>query len=108
MTIEERVSRSSEIKARLAELDDQYRGEDIEGTEAAEEWADLNAEYDENERVCAQLIVRRDRVREISGSARGSRGRRHVLHERGEDASRTSTTCRRTARSRRTSSTCRS
>ena len=68
MTIEERVSRSSEIKARLAELDDQYRGEDIEGTEAAEEWATLNAEYDENERVCAQLIVRRDRVRELAAT----------------------------------------
>ena len=65
-TIEERTSRASEIKSRLAELDKEYRGEDIEGTEAAEEWASLNAEYDENERVLEQLIVRRDRVAELA------------------------------------------
>lgn len=67
MSIEERVARSSEIKSRLAELNKEHDGERMEGTDAEQEWASLNTEYDENERALAELIVRRDRLSELAG-----------------------------------------
>lgn len=69
LSIEDRVTRASEIKARLAEIDDDHSGEAITGTEAEQEWADLNTELDENERALTELIVRRDRLREIAAKS---------------------------------------
>ncbi len=65
-TIEERVARSSEIKSRLAELDQEHAGESIVGTDAEQEWNDLNVEHDENERALGELIARRDRVADLA------------------------------------------
>ena len=66
-TIEERVTRSSEIKARLAEIDNEHSGESIAGTEVEQEWENLNKEFEENERSLGELIVRRDRLAELAG-----------------------------------------
>src|SRR4051812_46334309 len=66
MTIEERVTRSSEIKARLAEIDQEHSGESIKGSELEVEWDALNVEHDENERSLAELIIRRDRLAELA------------------------------------------
>ncbi len=65
-TIEERAARSSEIKQRLAAINEEHAGEVIVGTASEAEWNDLNAEYDENERAIQELVARRDRIADLT------------------------------------------
>ncbi len=85
-TIEERVTRSSEIKRRLAEINEEHAGDVIVGTASEQEWNDLNAEYDENERAISELAARRDRIADLT---KQPEARRHqLLHQLDEDRAR--------------------
>jgi HK97 family phage major capsid protein len=65
MTVEEREARQTEIKGRLAEIDNEYNGAALPD-EARHEWDDLNSEFEANERAIADAMDRRERLRALA------------------------------------------
>lgn len=65
LTVEERVARQSEIRARLTEIDTEHSGaalpEDIRA-----EWDQLNAEHDEHDVAIRDAQARADRIRALA------------------------------------------
>lgn len=67
MTVEERVARQSEIRARLAELDTEYAGAELT-PEARTEWTGLQEEMVVHERSIADANARAEYLRYINDS----------------------------------------
>ena len=65
LTVEERVARQSEIRARFAEIDSEYSGAEL-SAEARAEWNDLQAEVVEHERAIADATARSEYLRYIN------------------------------------------
>lgn len=61
MTVEERAARQTEIRSRLTGIDAEYAGMALP-SEINDEWRKLNDEFDENERVLAEVEARKARV----------------------------------------------
>lgn len=83
MTVEERVARQSEIKARLSEIDTEYSGGTLPD-ETQREWDDLNVEHVEHERAIDAATRRAEQLRalaEENAADPGAGSRRQV--ERG-------------------------
>ncbi|GGM55569.1 hypothetical protein GCM10012275_28330 [Longimycelium tulufanense] len=72
MTVEEREARKSEIKARLAEIDQEYSGAELP-EDIQREWGELDEEFDAHERAIEAANVRRERLRSLAGD--GEQGR---------------------------------
>jgi HK97 family phage major capsid protein/HK97 family phage prohead protease len=71
MTVEERVARQSEIRARLAELDTEYSGAELP-QEARAEWNGLQQEMVVHERSIADANSRADYLRYINDTNPGA------------------------------------
>jgi HK97 family phage major capsid protein len=65
LTVEERVARQSEIRARLAEIDAEYSGAELT-QEARAEWQGLQGEIVEHERAVADASTRAEYLRYIN------------------------------------------
>lgn len=65
MTIEERAARQSEIRARLAEIDEQHAGAELDA-EARAEWDSLESEFDTHARAIEDSRRRQERIRAIA------------------------------------------
>jgi HK97 family phage major capsid protein/HK97 family phage prohead protease len=65
MTVEERAARQSEIRARLAEIDNEYSGAALPQDVQAE-WDELNDENDEHERAVQATLARRERLAQLA------------------------------------------
>ncbi len=65
MTIEEREVRRSDIRSRLADIDQQYSGAELP-SEVRQEWDDLSREYDEHGRAISAAKARAERLRQLS------------------------------------------
>ena len=61
LTVEERVARQAEIRARLAEIDAEHNGAELP-EDVRSEWDRLEAEYDEHERHIADARRRQERL----------------------------------------------
>lgn len=73
MTVEERSARQSEIRARLAEIDQEYSGAEL-SDEARAEFDSLSEEYDKHERAISAQEARRARLASIEpDSEQGAR-----------------------------------
>ncbi len=70
MTVEERSARQSEIRARLAELDNEFAGAEMDG-ESQTEWNSLESEYDAHERAIAASNARRERLAALDPERQG-------------------------------------
>ena len=64
VTLEERVAREAEIKARLAEIDAEHAGDALPD-EVRSEWNDLNLEREEVKKVIEELRERSARLEEL-------------------------------------------
>lgn len=62
MTVEERVARQSEIRARQQEIDAEYNGAELP-EDVQSEWDELTTEDDAHERAIAADTVRKERIR---------------------------------------------
>lgn len=71
MTVEERSARQSEIRARLAEIDNEYNGAELPG-DIQEEWDGLNAEHDDHERAIQSDAKRKERIRRLAAIEGGT------------------------------------
>jgi HK97 family phage major capsid protein len=71
MTVEERVARQSEIRARFSELDGEYAGAELT-TEARSEWNGLQEEMVQHERAIADASARAEYLRYINDSNPGA------------------------------------
>jgi HK97 family phage major capsid protein len=71
MTVEERVARQSEIRARFAELDGEYAGAELT-QEARSEWTDLQNELVTHERAIADASQRAEYLRYINDANPGA------------------------------------
>lgn len=71
LTVEERVARQSEIRARLAEIDGEYSGAELT-QEARAEWQGLQTEIVEHERAIADASQRADYLRYINEANPGA------------------------------------
>lgn len=81
MTVEERVSRQSEIKARLSEIDTEFSGGTLP-EETQREWDGLNNEFSEHDRAIDAATRRAEQLRALAEeNAGGGAGNGHV--ERG-------------------------
>lgn len=67
MSVEERVARQEEIRARLAEIDTEHSGAALP-EEIRAEWDDLNTEHDEHETAITEARSRQDRIRALSSA----------------------------------------
>jgi len=65
MTVEERASRQSEIRARLTEIDNEHRGATLPA-EVQEEWDKLRSEFDEHTDAIQAAETRRAELAQIS------------------------------------------
>lgn len=65
-TPEELEARQAEIRARLQEIDTEFRGQQFPD-EARDEWNDLNDEHERNVELIAELRARLDRVASLAG-----------------------------------------
>jgi HK97 family phage major capsid protein/HK97 family phage prohead protease len=79
MTVEERVARQSEIRARLAELDTEYSGAELP-QEARAEWNGLQQEMVVHERSIADANSRADYLRYINDTNPGATERVDNTH----------------------------
>ncbi len=70
MTVEERSARQSEIRARLAEIDDQFASAEM-SAEAETEWNSLSAEFDDHERAIEASNQRRERLAALDPERNG-------------------------------------
>src|SRR5690606_11540755 len=61
LTVEERVARQAEIRARLAEIDAEHNGAELP-EDVRSEWDRLEAEYNEHERHIADARRRQERL----------------------------------------------
>jgi HK97 family phage major capsid protein len=66
MTTEELQARQTEIKARLAELDTEHRGQALPD-EQRSEWDALNEEFDGNVKLLDELAIRSERIVALAG-----------------------------------------
>lgn len=71
LTVEERVARQSEIRARLAEIDSEYTGAELT-QEARTEWADLQQELGAHERAITDANSRAEYLRYINDNNPGA------------------------------------
>jgi len=71
LTVEERVARQSEIRARLAEIDTEYAGAELT-QEARAEWQGLQNEIVEHERAVADASQRAEYLRYINDTNPGA------------------------------------
>lgn len=71
LTVEERVARQSEIRARFNEIDTQYSGAELP-QEARAEWAALQEELVEHERAIADATQRAEYLRYINDTNPGA------------------------------------
>jgi len=71
LTVEERVARQSEIRARLAEIDTEYAGAELT-QEARAEWQSLQTEIVEHERAVADASQRAEYLRYINDTNPGA------------------------------------
>jgi HK97 family phage major capsid protein len=71
LTVEERVARQSEIRARLAEIDTEYAGAELT-QEARTEWQGLQGEIVEHERAVADASQRAEYLRYINDANPGA------------------------------------
>lgn len=71
LTVEERIARQSEIRARLAEIDAEYSGAELTA-EARAEWQGLQAEIVEHERAVADASQRAEYLRYINETNPGA------------------------------------
>lgn len=69
MTIEERVARQDEIKARLTEIDTEFSGAELP-EETRTEWDSLGDEFEAHERAIEAAQERAERLRAIAGDER--------------------------------------
>lgn len=65
MTVEERAARQAEIKARFAEIDNEYAGAELPD-DVRSEWNTLDEEYELHERAITDASRRRERLAQLA------------------------------------------
>jgi HK97 family phage major capsid protein len=74
MTVEERVARQSEIKARLSEIDTEYSGGTLP-EDTQREWDGLNVEFSEHDRAIDAATKRAEQLRALAEDNAQGNGR---------------------------------
>lgn len=69
VTIEELEARQTEVRARLAEIDQEHAGASF-AEDTRTEWNTLNEELERNDELLGELRTRRQRIEEIAGNPR--------------------------------------
>jgi len=73
VTVDGLEARQTEIKGRLAEIDNEFAGQALPD-EHRSEWNELNEEFDRNVGLLEELRARHERIEQVAGTEREERG----------------------------------